>query len=1081
MKLFFLCFLLLFTSFHLCAQSGTASLSGTVTDGSNSAVPGATVTLESELLRYVRTTQTDAAGGYVLPSLPPGQYSFTVKAPSFRSETRTGLSLSSGQASTLNFILQVAATQDAITVTEAPPLLQTANATLGSTIPAKAVTELPVLGRSFLNLVLLVPGAAPVAPAGSTTTYSPVGQNLMPSINGQRQKDNTFTIDGVDNRDPNLLGVPLFPPPEALAEMKVESGMTSSTFARGSGAGVNLVTKAGTNRYHGDVWEYLRNNVFDARSFFVPTLGAFRWNQFGGAAGGPVWIPKVMNKERAWYVFGYYEGVRIRRSSNATANVPTPNELAGNFSASATPIFDPFTTTTVNGVTTRQPFAGNIIPPSRLNRAAQIIAQRLYPQPNLPAGLIPGVNYINTQSGRTDANQWSLRADHQFGQRDNFFARYSEARNSSLGIGLSSLPSITEQRVTNVVVSDTHVFSPSLLLSVRFGMSRTNNQGLVPPVEGLAQEAGTLDAFPAFHDREIIPPISIPGYAGLSQGPSIVGPLYQNSWLADAQKVKGAHTLEFGGGYIHTNVFVDDQTGTSVVFASRQTANFNTTSGLALASFLIGTPESAGRTIGSTEGDVYSNALQWYVADTWRVSRKFTVNAGLRWEYAQPAVNRRGLATFLWETGQYVWDQKNPITGEPANVRKGGVDPDYNNFAPRLGLAYQLSEKTVVRSSFGMFYNTFGSNYIQSPQGARGNWPFAFPQAVAGLNTGVPNALFPNPFPGPAAGSAVPLACKQCLNLIHETSRTPYVMQWSFSLQRQLARSLALEAAYIGSKGVKLVGQIVDNTAVTPGPGAYQLRQKWPQFAPYVTNGMNIFPSWYHGLSFKLDKRFERRHQFLVSYTWSKNLNIVDNLSNASLGGAPTSNPTRFNIAANKGPAGFDIPHNFVASYILEVPIPKMNRLAALALEGWHISGIYSYYSGLPFMVFLGSDNENIGTAGRSTQYPNLVGNPYDIADRSVRKWFNTAAFAVPAPGTVGNVGRNILRTDSLSNLDAAVFKRFRVGEEKHFELRGEAFNLANHASFGYPGTVIGTAQFGQISNTRSSGRNLQVALKFRF
>ena len=1068
---------------QICAQVGTATLNGTVTDPSGSVVPNATLVLESEFQKFSRTTITDQRGEFVIPSIPPGEYRLMVSAASFRPQTQTAIRLSSGQASTLNFALAVSDSQQTITVSEAPPLLQTANATLGTAMGAKQVAETPLLGRAFVNLLLLAPGVAPVQPAGSTTTYNPTGQNLLPSINGQRQKDNNFTLDGVDNRDPNLLGVPLYPPPEAIAEMKVESGMSSAVYGRASGAGVNVVTKSGSTEYHGDLWEYFRNNVLDARSFFVPKLGAFRWNQFGAAAGGPLLLPRVLSREKAWYVFGYYEGVRIRRASNVTAFVPTPAEVAGDFSASATPIYDPFSTAAgANGTQARQPFAQNRIPANMINRAAQTIAQAFYPAPNLPAGQIPGVNYLNTAPSATNGDQWSARADHQFTQKDSFFSRYSEAKNTFNSVGLPALTNLTQQRVTNVVVSDTHVLSPAFLITGRFGMSRTNNQASIPALPGVAAKAGTLDVFPAFHGAEIVPPLSITGYAGISQGPTIVGPLYQLSWLADAQKVYGAHTFEFGGGFIKTSVSVDDQTGTSVSFTSKQTANFNNSSGLPFASFILGLPDAAGRTAGSTQGDVHSHALQWYVQDNWRASRKLTVNLGLRWEYAAPAVNNYGLGTFLWETGQYVWDQKNPITGAPANVRKGGIDPDYNNFAPRLGLAYQVNDKTVVRSFFGMFYNTFGSNYIQSPQGARGNWPFAFPQSVAGLNTGAPNAIFPNPFPGPAAGSATPLGCKQCLNLIHETSRTPYVMQWSFSVQRQLTGTLALETSYFGSKGVKLVGQIVDNTAVVPGPGPYQQRQKWPQFAPYVTNGMNIFPSWYHAISVKLDKRFARRHSFLVSYTFSKNLDILDNLSNSSLGGAPTSNPTRINGRQNKGVAGFDVPQNFVASYIFDIPSPGKNRWVNYVLGEWSMSGVFSRYSGLPFMTFIGTDNENIGTvSGRSTQYPNLVGDPNAIARRTPNLWFNTAAFAVPAPFTVGNAGRNIVRTDGLTNLDFALYKRWKFLETRHVELRGESFNLLNHPSFGYPGTVVATPQFGKVSNTRNSGRQMQLALKVQF
>lgn len=291
-----------------------------------------------------------------------------------------------------------------------------------------------------------------------------------------------------------------------------------------------------------------------------------------------------------------------------------------------------------------------------------------------------------------------------------------------------------------------------------------------------------------------------------------------------------------------------------------------------------------------------------------------------------------------------------------------------------------------------------------------------------------------------------------------------------------------LESAYFGSHGLKLTGQIVDNTAVIPGPGPISARQIRPQFPPYINNGYNVFPSWYDGVSLKLEKRLSSGLSFLVSYTFSKTIDISDNLSNASLGGNPTSNATRFNLAQNRGVAGFDIPQNFVASVVYAVPGKTKNRALDALVAGWNVSGIVTHYSGLPFMTFLSSDIANIGTvSGRSTEYPNIVGDPNAVGQRSPQQWFNTAAFAQPAQYTFGNAGRNILRTDSLSNLDFSVYKRWPFLESRHLELRAEFFNLMNHPSFGYPGVTLGTAQFGKISNTRNSGRQIQLAFKVHF
>lgn len=308
------------------------------------------------------------------------------------------------------------------------------------------------------------------------------------------------------------------------------------------------------------------------------------------------------------------------------------------------------------------------------------------------------------------------------------------------------------------------------------------------------------------------------------------------------------------------------------------------------------------------------------------------------------------------------------------------------------------------------------------------------------------------------------------------------MQQWTLSIQRQLTQSLMAEAVYFGSHGLKLSGQIIDNTAVVPGAGRFQDRQRYPQFPPYVLNGMNIFPSYYNGLSFKLEKRFSKGLTFLGSYTWSKNLNVLDSFVNGGLGGQPFANPTRFNVNTNKGPAGFDVPHRVAISYVYELPVKPKNKVANAILGNWATAGVLTFDNGLPFYPLLTTDNENIGTVGgRNTQTPNLVGDPKAVAERTPQVWFNTAAFAVPPAFTVGNVGRNILRADGYENFDFSVFKRWPFQESRHVELRGEFFNFFNHTNFGYPGALVGTPQFGQVSSTRNPGRQVQVGLKIRF
>jgi hypothetical protein len=887
-------------------------------------------------------------------------------------------------------------------------------------------------------------------------------------------------MDGTENRDPNLLGVAIYPPPEAIAELKVDSGVGSSAYGHASGATIDVVTKAGTNEWHGDGWDYFRNNVLDARSFFIPTLGAFRWNQFGGALGGPVTIPHLLSKDKGWYIFGYYEGVRIRQAANYTAFVPTPAQIGGDFTGSAA-IYDPFSTAAgPNNTFTRQPFPGNRIPQSSLNTSSLKLAQAIYPAPNLAAGIIPATNYINTAGNSTDGNQWNVRVDHQFGQHDSFFARYTGANNPTTGVSLPSLPGSSQDKLSNVGVSDTHIFSPHFIVTGRYGLIGVDfRTGNTAPA-GIADATGLSAVFPKFQGTDFLPQITIPGYSGVNFNASQSGPMHQQSWTGDAQKIAGEHTIEFGGSVVHSHMTLEDTTSTAVQFANLQTSNFTSSTGNPFASYLLGTPDSARRQIGGTLGDLTSTGYGMYVQDTWRIQR-FTVNIGLRYDYNSPPINKYGLGTFDFNSGQYVCDLKNPITGAPANIRRGGIAPDRNNFAPRLGIAYAATSRLVVRSSFGLFYNSFGSNYIQASQSARGNWPFAFPQAVSGLNATTVNAVLPNPFPGNPAGSATPLICAQCLNVDPSTSRTPYVAEWTFTLQYQLSPTLAIDTSYFGSKGTKLTAQIIDNTALFAGTTPVASRQMYPQFAPFVQNGFNQYSSWYDAGALRVDKRFSHGFSFLASYTYSKNLDYVDNLSNG-INGQPTSNPTRFNAKLNKGPAGFDIRHVLVLSNVWDIPGRTNHRLLDAVVAGWQLSNVFTYHSGLPLSAYLGSDNENIGSVGgRFPEYPDLVGDPTAIANPTPSRFFNTTAFSIPKAGTVGTAGRNIMRSNGLVNDDFSLSKSWKFAEHASFELRGEFFNFFNHTNFGYPGATVNTPQFGTVSSTLNPGRQTQLAAKIHF
>jgi len=722
-----------------------------------------------------------------------------------------------------------------------------------------------------------------------------------------------------------------------------------------------------------------------------------------------------------------------------------------------------------------------MITPSLLNSSALTIAKLLYPLPNLAPGVIPGVNYINSGAEIQTYDQYSGRVDHQFGSNDSFYARLTDARYPTTSTGLPALTSYQTNHFTNGVVSDTHTVSPTALFTIRFGMQRTNpeygNRG--PDV---AQQAGLTAGFPPYEGRfQLMPPISIGSYTGLSEYKGSDGPEFLWSWTADAQKTRGRHTISFGGRVMHNTFFTDCQTGTFEQFVANQTA-LGAGTGSPLASFLLGLPTAAGRLSGHTAGDYSENSYGYYVQDGFRVTPKLTLNLGLRWDYAAPMINSFGSSTFMWETGQFLWDIKNPITGAPANVRRGGVAPDYRSYQPRVGIAYSVTPNTVVRAAYGIFSDAYGAT-AQDEESNHGNWPFAFSQTLGSLNTGLPIAFMANPFPGPAVATSTPLGLAQGMNFDTSSSRTGYVHEWNVSVQRQLTPSTMLEASYVGSHGLKLPSQIVDNTAATPGTDAYQDRQRWPNFPPYVENNYHENSSKTNALSVKLDKRTSHNLSLLAAFTWLKSLDNVDDLASSTTAINPinAANPTRFNLGSFWGPAGFDIQKIFNVSYVYQIPFKAQSKWANAALANWELSGTIAADSGAPYFIAIDGDNENIGSVGRLDDFPNLIGNPNAISKRTATEWFNTAAYQMPAYGTAGDAGKHALFSDPLLNWNSAFTKRWPFGETRSVEFRSEFFNFLNQSTFFAPGSLVNDANFGVVNQTRQNGRQIQFGLKLHF
>jgi len=1106
------------------AQVGESGLAGLVADPTAAAIPGAQIALHGADGSIVRTVESRADGTYLIPTLLPGRYWLVVRASGFETQQTQPFDLTSGQTAAINFDLKVASSSAQVTVQDVAPVLQTTSESIGTTLSASEMTSIPLLGRSFLNALSLAPGVIPVPAAGSTTNHSPVSQNVIPSVFGQRQKDNNILMDGVENRDPNLLGVAIYPPPDAIREMTVDSGVGSSAFGHASGANVDVVTKSGTTSYLGTLWEYWRNNILDATTYPSPTVGDYHWNQFGAEAGGPLLFPWLLHKTNKWYVYGYYEGVRIQQPANTTFQVPTPAEVSGDFSADAPSdmtqcktevvqdsagqpfcalVFNPFVTADpVTGLRTRQPFNDNKIPSNMINASARAIAQ-WYPKPNYS---LPGqsMNYIDEAGTQIHGNQWDARADHQFGQKNSFFARYTGANNPTSNVGLPGVNSSTSDKLVNAVASDTYVPTQNLVVTARYGVTGVNyfTGNTSPP--GLVTSSGLGAVFPPFLGSQILPPINIENYSGIPANDTTIGPAFQHSAIVDVQKMAGRHNFSFGGAWVHTH---EEQgqisTTENLTFNNLQTGDlvastpvFTGNSGNGFASFLLGVPYSAGRLEGGNQVNLTTSGYSLYVQDTWRNGR-LTLNGGLRYDYNAPPVNAYGLGTYYYEQSDYVFDIKNPITSASPTIRRGGITPDRNNFAPRFGFAYQVTPTIVVRSSAGIFYDSFGSNYIQASESASGNWPYASPQTLSGVNAVsdqinannnyAMDSVMPNVFSGAPSptGSTTTTGCSQCLNVNPSSSRTPYVSEWTLSVQKQFGQSLGVEVGYFGSKGTKLTAQMIDNVAPMPSANPNNLQTvKFPGVSPYVLNGYNEFNSSYNGLAVRVQRQYSHGLSFLAAFTWSKNIDQVDNLSSGNIYGTQTENPTRSNGYLNHALAGFNI--SDVLSTTGTWAIPGRTRYHAVngVVSGWQLADIFTIHSGMPFSVYSSYDNENVGTIyGRQSEFPQQIASSH-IGKRTPAQWFNTAAYAEPTFGTRGNVKRNPaeLKSGGLIDDDMTLAKTWSIYREStKFELRGEFFNLFNHANYGFPGQTVGSSNFGQVSSTLNSGRTVQLAAKIHF
>ena len=1105
-----------------------ATLGGVVRDSSGAVLPQATVTLQNTNTGTLRESLTNDSGLYVFASVPPGEYVLTVRKDGFTTATQAGLNVLVNQSTTQDFTLGVGSTQQSVTVVASAVELETGNSTLGTVIESKQVRDLPLNGRNFTQLLALTPGVSPVSVAQNSggAQAAPLGSFVFPAVSGQSNRSNYFLLDGIDDTDQVFTTYAVAPILDDIQEFKVQSHSDEARFGGVLGGIINVVSKSGTNNFHGTAWEFFRNTVLDASNPLKGAASKLEQNQFGANFGGPVILPFYNGRNKTFF-FGSYEGFRrAQPSTGAFYNVPTAAELSGDFSAllqgpNPIQLYNPFTTRpdpAKPGSFIRDPFLNNNIS-SVLNSGAVSLAKSIFPAP-LP--VVNGFNGYDLRSNLTPQNQYSFRVDENFNPSNSLFFRYSKSDQTRVGTGgIVGEIATGETFGKQYVLSYYHQFNPSTILDAQFGhVDLTNNVGtsyahLDPPAVNTA--AGVAPGFGCGFVGTAscsIPGLSIPAYAtsgATGTGGTKLTDIYQ--WRANLTKVLRKHSFTAGFDFERNSFYVHGG-GPSVTFGAAQTANpeVPTGTGDAMAAFLIGTAASASRrdTVAPVTGQ---RGYGFYFMDKWKVTDKLVVNVGMRYDlmlWPGYGAGTRDLTSQVgnidFNNGTYVVQTNSPdcaSAGKAPCVPGGLPQPHvvvstndrlysntYDNIQPRIGIAYSLNDKTVVRASFGMF-NDIWAGVMQTVQGIGGDWPSIAQILSPALNTSnqVATVNWQNPLASlGSAGLPAPTPFGQVEWYRDPKAKDPYSEQWNFGVERQIDPNTVMTANYVGSQSHRLTVGGLYNVARTPGPGTpaeVTARQPYPYISPTFYD-RSIGNSSYNGLQFSANHHGPSGLTYLVAYTWSKSIDVG---SSGFFGIESTSVQNPYDIRGDRSVSGFDLTHVLTASSTAPLPFGKGKRFAnsnsfvSYLVGNWQLNGILTLTSGLPYNVFISSDIPNVGNFApwSGNVRANQVGDP-NLTNPNIKEWFNTAAFAPPAPFTFGTSGRNSLRADWFKNLDMSLFRDFPFGEKRSIQFRAEAFNVTNTPTWGIPVNDLNNhAQLGSITSTRSTERQLQLSLKVYF
>lgn len=1132
---------------RLSAQTTTGQISGTVQDATGAALPAVAVTVTNIDTNTPRAVRTGTSGTYVLTLLPPGNYQITFSKSGFETLVEDRIHLGIDQGIAINPKLRIGSAVETVSVQGDAELLNATSASLGTVIGEEEVNDLPLNGRNFTQLLTLVPGATPISTGqgahlgvddGSTIAI-PGSSFSNPAINGQQNRETLYLLDGVVNTDFRTTTYTVLPIIDGIREFKVQSHEDDPAFGSVLGGVVNLVTKSGTNQFHGSVWEFVRNNIFDARNPFsdinpgtgAPTPpGSFHQNEFGLSFGGPLWVPKLYNGRDKTFFFFAYEGWRYSSPVANYYNVPTAQELTGDFSNSEgnNGVFDP-TTTRLNAAGNgymRTEFPGDIIPANRINPQIQAYIKAYYDAPNVTNPSLP--DELLTSSYRNNSNNYQGRIDQKLTKSDTAFFRWSNLFDENQVPVTHKISALTFFNGLNIGAGITHIFTPKIVLNVNGGRASRGFSFTSPSTVGY----GPLTDL-GFTGLGSYGPLSL-NLAGPYGGSGLAGPaLRRNSSWSVSEQVSwqvGRHLISFG------STVIDDyrsQSGSSqsLNFDNAQTTNPQNpgSTGNSLASALLGYPNSGGFQLNNLiKYSIPTYAV--FAGDQWKVSPKLTLNIGLRYDHLnQPNITHGMNNGFNFDTGNWeigggalpaacIVSNKAPcIPGSSTDAatdlagttgNDGSVAGNHiivaasatrapasvdREFGPRLGFAYAMHPSMVISGGFGVAYDTL-NGINQTLSNSIGEWPAkgsaTHTYNLIGSNVnGTPlttvtdaEATIGNPLTtgGPFSD----------FDYYYSPKLKPlYSEQWNLKMEQALNRKTLLSIGYVGSVTRRLDYGATANQATVPSADdtieSVRARTPYPYMTTFVYDS-SIGNANYNSLQVKLQQQMSHSLQYLVSYTWSKSLDDTSGRFGAENGFGGSAVQNYYDPESNKSVSGYDVPHFLSISGIYRLPAGKGEHFfntgwTSYVLGGWQLNSVSQFQSGTPFTLGVNGDVANICACGGGYGHPNLVPGKVPTVSHPTRFLaYNPAAYSVPI-NSFGNVGRNSLRGESYRNEDLSLFKIFPLVENVKAEFRAEAFNVLNIINYGLPDANPTDQNAGVISGMAGSPRQLQFALKITF